>query len=68
TRTVNCDIASLPAGATATARFATDVGLLALGPFDATVVRQQSMPDDPNPANDSDTETCRAVTGLLVKC
>ena len=68
TWTVTCDIASLPAGATATARFSVQTGLLALGPLTTSVVRQQSTPDDPNPADDGDSITCSAVTGLLVRC
>jgi hypothetical protein len=68
TRTVHCDIASLPAGATATARFATNAGPLALGPFTTRAHRAQSTPADPNPGNDGAAETCSALTGLLVSC
>lgn len=68
TRTVNCDIAALPAGASAIARFTTQPGLLALGPFSTTAQRGQSTPTDPNPANDGATKTCHALTSLLVSC
>jgi uncharacterized repeat protein (TIGR01451 family) len=68
TRNVNCDIAALPAGATATASFSTAAGLLAIGPFTTRVKREQSTPGDPNPANDSAARTCSALTGLLVRC
>lgn len=68
TRTVNCDIASLAAGASRTVRFSAEAGLLAIGPFTTRVERQQSTPNDPNPSNDSASRTCTALTGLLVSC
>lgn len=68
TRTVNCDIASLPAGATATARFSARDGLLSLGSFTTTAQRTQSTPADPNPSNDTARRSCSALTGLLVRC
>jgi uncharacterized repeat protein (TIGR01451 family) len=68
TRTLNCDIASLPSGATATAKFTADPELLAIGPFTTSVQRQQSSPADPNPDNDHADKTCSLLTGLLVRC
>jgi Domain of unknown function DUF11 len=68
TRQVVCDVASLPAGSTSTARFSLAPDLLALGSLTTTVSRQQSTPDDPNPANDTAAVTCVAVTGLLLRC
>lgn len=68
TRTVHCDIPALAAGASATARFSTDAGLLALGPFTTTAHRTSSTPNDPNSANDTSAETCTALTALIVTC
>ncbi|HEY0447942.1 hypothetical protein [Actinophytocola sp.] len=68
TRTVTCDIAQLNNGQTKTVKFATNAGLLALGPFTTTAQRQQSTPADPDAANDRASKTCSALTGLLVSC
>jgi Domain of unknown function DUF11 len=68
TRVVNCDFASLAVGATATAKFTATVGLLSLGSFPTTVKLVSSTPADSNPANNSATVSCGAVTGLLVSC
>jgi uncharacterized repeat protein (TIGR01451 family) len=68
TRTVNCDIASLAAGATVSVTFTTVAELLALGPFSTQAERAQSTPGDPDSTNDSATVTCTALTGLLVSC
>ncbi|MEV4056046.1 DUF11 domain-containing protein [Amycolatopsis sp. NPDC049688] len=68
TRTVNCDVASLASGASATPKFSVNGGLLALGSYTATAVRTASSPSDPNSANDSASKTCSALTGLIVTC
>ncbi|HEV7650931.1 MAG TPA: DUF11 domain-containing protein [Actinophytocola sp.] len=68
TRTVNCDIASLASGASATATFVARAQLLAIGALTTTVQRTQSTPADPNAANDRASKTCTALTGLLVRC
>ncbi len=68
TRSVNCDVASLASGASATAKFSVNGGLLALGSYTTTAVRTASSPTDPNPANDSASKTCSALTGLIVTC
>ncbi|MEV7097193.1 hypothetical protein AB0M80_30495 [Amycolatopsis sp. NPDC051045] len=68
TRNVNCDVASLASGASATARFSVNGGLLALGSYTTTAQRTASSPTDPNPANDSASKTCSALTGLIVTC
>lgn len=68
TRTLNCDVASLASGASATAKFSVNGGLLALGSYTATAVRTASSPTDPNSANDSASKTCSALTGLIVSC
>ena len=68
TRTVNCDVASLASGASATTKFSVNGGLLALGSYTTTAVRTASSPEDPNSANDSASKTCSALTGLIVTC
>ncbi|MGW3963266.1 DUF11 domain-containing protein [Amycolatopsis sp. NPDC005003] len=68
TRTVNCDVASLASGASATPKFSVNGGLLALGSYTTTAKRTASSPADPNPANDSASKTCSALTGLIVTC
>ncbi|GHG51479.1 hypothetical protein GCM10017567_87830 [Amycolatopsis bullii] len=68
TRTVDCDVASLANGASATPKFSVNGGLLALGSYTATAKRTASSPADPNPANDSAAKTCSALTGLIVTC
>lgn len=67
-RGVRCDFASIPPGGTATARFSTDAGLLAIGSFTTSVTRVASTPIDPISDNDSARRTCSALTGLLVRC
>ncbi|WP_329051422.1 DUF11 domain-containing protein [Amycolatopsis sp. NBC_01488] len=68
TRAVNCDFASLASGASATAKFSVNGGLLALGSYTTTAVRTASSPSDPDTANDSASKTCSALTGLIVTC
>lgn len=68
TRTVICDIPALATGASTTAHFSAHTSLLALGQLTTRSQRTQSAPTDPNPANDTATKTCTAVTGLLVIC
>ena len=67
-RNVVCDFASIPAGATVSASFAVNAGLLTLGSFSASVNRVSSTPSDPASDNDSARRTCTALTGLLVRC
>lgn len=67
-RTLNCDVASLSSGSSATATFSLNGGLLALGSYTTTVQRTASAPTDPNSANDSAAKTCSALTGLVVTC
>ncbi len=67
-RNVVCDFASLPAGASTTASFSVDAGLLALGSFSTTMTRTASTPSDPDGGNDSARRSCTALTGLLVRC
>ncbi|MFJ7218740.1 hypothetical protein [Amycolatopsis sp. NPDC098790] len=68
TRNVNCDVASLTPGASVTAKFSVNGGMLALGSYTTTAVRTASSPTDPNGANDSASKTCSALTGLIVTC
>lgn len=68
TRTVNCDVASLASGASTTAKFSVNGGLLALGSYTTTAQLTASSPTDPNSANNSASKTCSALTGLIVTC
>ncbi|MCR6487582.1 DUF11 domain-containing protein [Amycolatopsis sp. OK19-0408] len=68
TRTLNCDVASLASGTSATAKFSANGGLLALGSYTATAQLAASSPADPNSANNSASKTCSALTGLIVTC
>lgn len=67
-RNVRCEFSAIPAGGTASATFAADAGLLALGSFTTTVTRVSSTPSDPRSENDSARRSCAALTGLLVRC
>lgn len=68
TKIVNCDLASLASGASATAKFSVAAGLLALGPIKTTAKITQSSIADPNAANNTASSTCTAITGLLLSC
>jgi uncharacterized repeat protein (TIGR01451 family) len=68
TRTLNCDVASLASGASTTAKFSVNGGLLALGSYTTSVQKTASAPADPTSANDSASKTCSALTGLIVTC
>jgi hypothetical protein len=67
--TATCTIGSIPAGGSATAKFNVPIGLLDIGiPFTFSVTRTTSTPTDPNPANDTSTTECTAVSVLLASC
>ncbi|MBP2355046.1 putative repeat protein (TIGR01451 family) [Kribbella aluminosa] len=68
TRSVNCDVPSLAAGASTTRTLTADSTLLTVGSLTATAQRTASSPSDPVPANDKATRTCTALTGLIVHC
>lgn len=68
TRSVNCDIASLAAGASTTRTLSTATALLTVGVLTATAQRTASSPTDPVAANDKASRTCNALTGLIVRC
>jgi hypothetical protein len=67
--TATCTIGMIPAGGSATATFTVPIGLLDIGiPFTFNVSRTTSTPTDPNPANDSSSTQCTAVSVLLASC
>ncbi|MEV4263018.1 DUF11 domain-containing protein [Kribbella sp. NPDC049584] len=68
TRSVNCDIASLASGQTATGTLTVSAGMLTLGTLTTTAQRTASSPVDPVAANDKATKVCRALTLLIVSC
>lgn len=68
TRSVNCDVASLAAGASTTRTLTADTTLLTVGSLTATAQRTASSPDDPVATNDKASRTCTALTGLVVRC
>jgi hypothetical protein len=68
-RTVACDLGPIANGASATASVRLTVGLLTIGGnLVVTATRTSSAPADPNPANDTGSATCAALTTLLVSC
>jgi hypothetical protein len=66
--TLSCTIGTLAPGASATAKFTSEGGILAWGAFTATAQRAASTPADPNAANDTASKKCTAYTGLYVTC
>jgi hypothetical protein len=67
--TATCTFGAIPAGGSATAKFSVPIGLLDIGlPFTFHVTRTTSTPTDPNPANDSSSTSCTAVSVLLASC
>lgn len=68
TRNVNCDVASLASGASATRTFVGDASLLTLGLFQATATRTASSPADPVATNDKAIRNCTALTSVIVRC
>lgn len=66
---VTCTVSSLASGAATSRSFSARQGLLTIGlPLSATATRTASTPPDPNPANDTSTASCLALTPLLVLC
>lgn len=65
---LTCPIGTLAPGASATAKFTSEGGFLAWGPFTATAQRVASAPADPDAANDKASKKCTAYTGLFVEC
>jgi hypothetical protein len=67
-KSVACTATGLATGATATHAFTANLDLLTLGSLPATATRTTSSPIDPNPANDTVTATCTALTSLVITC
>ncbi|MFD5142682.1 hypothetical protein [Streptomyces sp. NPDC058401] len=65
---VTCTQASLAPGQRVSVPFTAYLALLTLGHFTITTTRTASSPLDPNPANDTASIQCTAVTTLLVHC
>ncbi|MEU7023862.1 hypothetical protein ABZ990_24830 [Streptomyces sp. NPDC046203] len=69
TRTATCDLGPVANGASVTRTLKLTAGLLTIGlplPVNATVT--DIAPADPDPANDTATHSCVALTALLVIC
>ncbi|MGV9771856.1 hypothetical protein [Streptosporangium sp. NPDC003464] len=68
-RTVTCDLGSLPAGGSVTRSLGLHTQLLTISNrLTVTAGRLDSAPADTQPANDTASATCSAITGLLVIC
>jgi hypothetical protein len=65
---VTCPVAFWGSGTTMHNAFTANFGLLSLGALNATATRTASAPTDPNPANDTATANCTAVTSLIITC
>ncbi|WP_020642915.1 DUF11 domain-containing protein [Amycolatopsis balhimycina] len=65
---LSCTIGTLAPGASATAKFTSEGGFFAWGPFTATAQRAASTPADPDTTNDKASKKCTAFTGLYVQC
>lgn len=64
-----CPVNGLAPGASAKAVFSVPIGLLDVGiPFTFRATRTTSVPPDPNPANDSASVSCLAVSVLVASC
>ncbi|MFF5212342.1 hypothetical protein [Streptosporangium sp. NPDC000396] len=68
-RTVTCDLGALPAGGSVTKSLGLHTQLLVISTrLTVTARRLDSTPADTQPANDTASATCSAITGLLVIC
>lgn len=70
TRIVTCNLGTLPVGSSASKQIRVRAKLLTVGlPVAFTATRSYSLPpEDGNPANDEASDTCLAITSLLVSC
>jgi hypothetical protein len=68
THRVSCPVGALAPEASQTSEYTAIYNLLSLGALEATATRTASTPTDPNPANDSATATCTAITSLIIIC
>ncbi|WP_330334813.1 IPT/TIG domain-containing protein [Streptomyces sp. NBC_00536] len=66
--TVTCTYGAIPNGTSVDKTFRVPLSLLTLGHVTVTGVRTTSSPTDPNPANDSASVTCTAISIVLVTC
>ncbi|MHC0433652.1 hypothetical protein ACX6XY_26305 [Streptomyces sp. O3] len=66
--TVTCEYGTIADGASATRSFRVPLHLLTLGPVEVSASRTDSAPIDPNPANDTASVTCNALSVVLVTC
>lgn len=66
--TVTCAYGAIANGASVNKTFRVPLSVLTLGQVTVTGVRTASAPTDPNPANDSATATCTAISIILVTC
>ncbi|MFI6641273.1 hypothetical protein [Streptomyces sp. NPDC050504] len=66
--TVTCSYGAIADGASASKSFRVPLHLLSLGGVSVTGKRTASAPNDPNPANDSESVNCTVVSILLATC
>ena len=64
----HCTYGTIADGSSSARSFHVPLSLLSLGQVSVTGTRTASVPDDPNPANDSDTATCTVVSIILATC
>ncbi|MFJ2406682.1 DUF11 domain-containing protein [Streptomyces xanthochromogenes] len=68
-RTATCDLGALASGASTTRTLGLHTGLLTISShLTVTAARTTSTPTDPQPANDTASATCSALTTLLISC
>lgn len=66
---VSCPVGTLASSASTNFTFRATIGLLTVGlPLHAEAQRTLSIPNDPNPANDTDPANCLVITGLIILC
>ncbi|MFD7735015.1 hypothetical protein ACFV6F_32120 [Kitasatospora phosalacinea] len=69
TQQVTCTTATLPNGTTTHFAYTANLSALTVGlPLTITTTRTASAPSDPVASNDTSTDTCTVVTGLIVLC
>ncbi|GAA5178654.1 hypothetical protein GCM10023322_06340 [Rugosimonospora acidiphila] len=66
--TIRCTYPNLASSASATKTFRLPIGLLTLGTVSLAATRTASNLIDPNPANDTATDTCLVLSVLLATC
>lgn len=70
TRIVSCNLGTIPVGSSASTQIRVKAELLTIGlPVTFNASRSFSLPpEDGNPANDTASDSCVAITSLLVSC